>query len=151
VAPGTHVSFAGSDIARGQTLLRRGTVIGAREVAMLAAVGLDRATVWRRPRVAVLSTGDELVQPGQPLRPAAVYDSNGPVIAAALRENGCDRRASGRRARRRPLALEAAVRAAFAAHDALILSGGTSKGAGDLTTRSSRIWARPASWRMAWR
>ncbi len=50
VSPGSFISFAGSDIARGQTLLRKGTVIGAREVAMLAAVGLDRAPVWRKPR-----------------------------------------------------------------------------------------------------
>lgn len=134
VAPGTHVSFAGSDIARGQTLLRKGTLIGAREVAMLAAVGLDRASVWRRPRVAVLSTGDELVQPGQALRPAGVYDSNGPVIAAALRENGCDAVHLGA-VPDDPGALGSAVRAAFAAHDALILSGGTSKGAGDLTVK----------------
>jgi putative molybdopterin biosynthesis protein len=134
VAPGTHVSFAGSDIARGQTLLRRGALLGAREVAMLAAVGLDRAPVWRRPRVAVLSTGDELVQPGQPLRPAGIYDSNGPVIAAVLRENGCEAVHLGA-VRDDPAALEQAVRAAFAAHDALILSGGTSKGAGDLTVK----------------
>ena len=134
VAPGSFIGFAGSDIARGQTLLRRGVVIGAREVAMLAAVGLDRAPVWRRPRVAVLSTGDELVRPGDPLRPAGVYDSNGPVIVAALAENGCDAVHLGAipddEAR-----LTDAVRAAFAAHDALILSGGTSKGAGDLTTK----------------
>jgi putative molybdopterin biosynthesis protein len=134
VAPGTHVSFAGSDIARGQTLLRKGLTIGAREVAMLAAVGLDRAHVWRRPRVAVLSTGDELVQPGQSLRPAGVYDSNGPVIAAALQENGCDAVHLGA-VRDDAAALEAAVRAAFAEYDALILSGGTSKGAGDLTVQ----------------
>ncbi|MGY6409512.1 MAG: molybdopterin biosynthesis protein [Alkalilacustris sp.] len=134
VAPGSFVSFAGSDIARGQVLLRRGCVVGAREVAMLAAVGLDRAAVWRRPRVAVLSTGDELVQPGAALRPAGVYDSNGPVIAAALRENGCEAVHLGA-VRDDPDALADAVRAAFAAHDGLILSGGTSKGAGDHTTR----------------
>jgi putative molybdopterin biosynthesis protein len=128
------ISFAGSDIARGQTLLRKGTVIGAREVAMLAAVGLDRAPVWRKPRVAVLSTGDELVQPGQPLRPAGVYDSNGPVIAAALRENGCEAVHLGAIPDDAEK-LTAAVQAAFAAYDALILSGGTSKGAGDLTTK----------------
>ncbi|WP_213686109.1 molybdopterin biosynthesis protein [Roseicyclus sp.] len=134
LAPGMFISFAGSDIARGQTLLRKGTVIGAREVAMLAAVGLDHAPVWRRPRVAVLSTGDELVQPGQPLRPAGVYDSNGPVIAAALRENGCEAVHLGAIPDDAEK-LTAAVQAAFAAYDALILSGGTSKGAGDLTTK----------------
>lgn len=134
VAPGSFIGFAGSDIARGQTLLRRGVVIGAREVAMLAAVGLDRAPVWRKPRVAVLSTGDELVRPGDPLRPAGVYDSNGPVIVAALAENGCDAVHLGAIPDDEAQLTEA-VRAAFAAHDALILSGGTSKGAGDLTTK----------------
>ena len=134
LAPGSFISFAGSDIARGQTVLRKGTMIGAREVAMLAAVGLDRAPVWRKPRVAVLSTGDELVQPGHKLKPAGVYDSNGPVIAAALRENGCDAAHLGA-VPDDPALLTAAVRGAFATHDALILSGGTSKGAGDLTTK----------------
>ena len=65
VLPGQFISFAGSDIARGETLLRRGTEIGAREIGMLAACGLDRIEVVRRPKVAVLSTGDELVEPGQ--------------------------------------------------------------------------------------
>ncbi len=134
LAPGSHIAFAGSDIARGQTLMRKGTLLGAREVAMLAAVGLDSAPVWRKPKVAVLSTGDELVQPGQPLRPASVYDSNGPVIAAALRENGCEAVHLGAVADDAE-ALTTAVRAGFEAYDALILSGGTSKGVGDLTTR----------------
>lgn len=133
LAPGQNISFAGSDIARGQTLLRRATTIGAREVAMLAAVGIGKVSVWRRPRIAVLSTGDELVQPGNPLRPAAVYDSNGPVIAAALQENGCEGVHLGAVGDNRE-ALTKAVHDAFAAHDGLILSGGTSKGAGDLTT-----------------
>lgn len=133
LAPGSFIGFAGSDIARGQTVLRKNTVIGAREVAMLAAVGLDRACVYRKPRIAVLSTGDELVQPGQSLRPAGVYDSNGPVIAAALRENGCEAVHLGAIPDDAEK-LAAAVHAAFGAHDGLILSGGTSKGAGDLTT-----------------
>lgn len=134
LAPGSNIAFAGSDIARGQVVLRRGTVIGSREVAMLAAVGIGAAEVWRRPRIAVLSTGDELVQPGQPLRPAAIYDSNGPVIVAALRESGCDAVHLGALPDEAG-ALEAAVRAAHEAHDGLILSGGTSKGAGDLTVK----------------
>jgi putative molybdopterin biosynthesis protein len=133
-APGQNISFAGSDIASGQTLLHAGAVLGAREIGMLAAVGIGQASVWRKPRVAVLSTGDELTAPGQPLRPAAVYDSNGPVIAAAVEENGCEAVRLGAipddAAR-----LEAAIRAAHEACDAVILSGGTSKGAGDLTYR----------------
>lgn len=134
VAPGQNIAFAGSDIARGETLLRRGTQIGSREIGMLAAVGAAMVPVWRKPRVAVLSTGDELVEPGEALRPASIYDSNGPIVAAALEENGCvavrygavpddvDR-------------LAAAIREAHADCDAVILSGGTSKGAGDLTYR----------------
>jgi putative molybdopterin biosynthesis protein len=134
VAPGQNIAFAGSDIARGETLLRKGTTIGAREIGMLAAVGLAQVSVWRRPRVAVISTGDELVQPGEALRPAAIYDSNGPIIAAALEENGCEPERFGAIPDEAAL-LEKAMREAHASCDAVILSGGTSKGAGDLTYR----------------
>ena len=100
VTPGQFVSYAGSDIARGETLLRRGARIGSREIGMLAACGLAQVDVVRRPKVAVLSTGDELVAPGQPLKPAGVYDSNGAIIAAAV--SGIRRRAGtdGRISRR---------------------------------------------------
>src|SRR5690349_7083897 len=67
IAPGQFVSYAGSDIARGETLLRRGTRIGSREIGMLAACGLAKVGVVRRPKVAVLSTGNELVTPGETL------------------------------------------------------------------------------------
>src|SRR5438445_942489 len=62
-APGQFVSYAGSDIARGEALLRAGTTIGSREIGMLAACGIAQVTVARGPRVAILSTGDELLQP----------------------------------------------------------------------------------------
>src|SRR5207248_3364776 len=87
-SPGQFVSYAGSDIARGEALLRAGTMIGSREIGMLAACGIAEVVVARRPRVAILSTGDELVQPGSPLRPAAIYDTNGAVVTAAIAENG---------------------------------------------------------------
>jgi molybdopterin molybdotransferase/putative molybdopterin biosynthesis protein len=132
--PGQFVSYAGSDIARGETLLRRGTRIGAREIGMLAACGLDRIEVVRRPRVAVISTGDELVEPGRPLRPAGVYDSNGAIIAAAVAEAGGEPLAYGS-LRDDAAVLEKTVREALAASDMVVLSGGTSKGAGDLSHR----------------
>lgn len=134
VSPGQNISFAGSDIALGQTLLHAGTIITAREIGMLAAVGLPEACVWRKPRVAVISTGDELIQPGQPLPAAKIYDSNGPIVAAALEENGCMAVRYGA-IPDDSVRLEAAIREAYSTCDAVILSGGTSKGAGDLTYR----------------
>jgi putative molybdopterin biosynthesis protein len=132
IAPGQFISYAGSDIARGETLLRRGTKIGSREIGMLAACGLAQIDVVKRPKVAVLSTGNELVPLGQPLRPAGVYDSNGAIIAAAVVEAGGTPVAFGAFADDER-ALERAVRDALSACDIVVLSGGTSKGAGDLS------------------
>ena len=73
-AAGQFISFAGSDMARGETVLRNGQVLTSREIGMLAAVGCAAVEVWRRPRVAILSTGDEIIAPGTPIRPGAVYD-----------------------------------------------------------------------------
>jgi putative molybdopterin biosynthesis protein len=134
VAPGQFVSYAGSDIARGETLLRRGTQIGSREIGMLAACGLSQINVVRRPKVAVLSTGDELLAPGEVLARGDVYDSNGAIIAAAVRESGGEPVPFGIFPDDEP-ALENAVRQALTACDMVVLSGGTSKGAGDLSYR----------------
>jgi putative molybdopterin biosynthesis protein len=134
VAPGQFVSYAGSDIARGETLLRRGAKIASREIGMLAACGLPDVQVVRRPRVAVLSTGDELTEPGKPLAPGAVYDSNGAIIAAAVTEAGGEAVSYGAFPDDEA-ALTAAVTRALAECDMVVLSGGTSKGAGDLSYR----------------
>src|SRR6185503_7464814 len=88
LTPGQFISYAGSDIARGETLLRKGQAIGSREIGMLAACGLATVEVVGRPKVAVLSTGDELVALGDTLRPGGVYDSNGAIVAAAVTEAG---------------------------------------------------------------
>ena len=133
-SPGQFISYAGSDIARGETLLRAGTMIGSREIGMLAACGIAVVPVAQKPKVAVLSTGDELVQPGMPLPPAGIYDTNGAIIWAAVAENGGEPVFLGAFPDDEPT-LEAAMREALAGHDMLILSGGTSKGAGDVTHR----------------
>jgi putative molybdopterin biosynthesis protein len=137
-SPGQFVSYAGSDIARGEAVLRAGTVIGSREIGMCAACGIAKLSVVRRPRVAVISTGDELVQPGLPLRPAAIYDTNGAIVTAAINENGGKAVFLGAIADDEQQ-LEAAMRGALENSDMLVLSGGTSKGAGDV---SHRIIAR---------
>lgn len=134
VSPGQFVSYAGSDIARGEALLRAGTVIGSREIGMLAASGIAEVKIVRKPRVAVISTGDELVQPGEMLPPAAIYDTNGAIVAAAIDENGGTATFLGA-IPDDEAKLEAAMRRALADADMLVLSGGTSKGAGDLSHR----------------
>ena len=134
VPPGRSIGAAGSDLARGETVLRQGRLLGSREIATLAAVGLGEVPVWLRPRVAILSTGDEIVAPGGPIGPAQVYDSNAAVLAAATEELG---------GAPLPLgivpddetALGAALQRALAAADLVLLSGGTSKGAGDIAHR----------------
>jgi len=133
-APGQFVSYAGSDIARGETVLRRGTRISSREIGILAACGYAEISVVRQPKVAVLSTGDELTAPGNPLGPARVYDSNGAIIAAAVAEAGGEAISFGAFPDNE-VALERAMRTALADCDMVVLSGGTSKGAGDLSHR----------------
>jgi putative molybdopterin biosynthesis protein len=132
VGPAQNISFAGSDMALGEVVLRKGAQIGSREIAMLAACGIGRAPVFRKPRVGVFSTGDELIAPGSPLEPAAIYDSNGPIVAASVAENGGTAVPYGIVGDNAE-ALETALRRALAECDMVVLSGGTSKGAGDLT------------------
>ena len=131
---GQLVAFAGSDMARGETVLRPGKVLTAREIGMLAAVGRGEVEVWRRPRVAVLSTGDELVPPGAALRPGGVYDSNGAVVAAAIEELGGVAVPLGIVADDEA-ALERRLHEGLESADLVVLSGGTSKGAGDVAHR----------------
>src|ERR1019366_7997956 len=89
LTPGANISCAGTDMGRGETVLRRGDQLTSRETGVLAAIGVARVAVVRRPRVAILSTGNELIAPGAPMQPGFVYDSNATILADAVRELGC--------------------------------------------------------------
>jgi molybdopterin molybdotransferase len=83
-----HIRFAGEEVQKGDLLMRRGDVIGTRQVGLLAALGLGRVPTSPRPRVVVMSTGTELVEPGKPLGRDSIYDSNSYLLAAAVRAHG---------------------------------------------------------------
>ena len=139
---GQFIAFAGSDLARGETALRAGQVLTSREIGMLAAVGLAAAEVWRRPLVAIISTGDEIVAPGAPIRPGMVYDSNAAILAAAVAEAGGMAVPLGIGADDEE-ALKRLVGDGLARCDIVLLSGGTSKGAGDLCYRAIADFGDP--------
>lgn len=134
VTPGFGVAFAGTDIATGETVLRIGTLLTSRETGVLAAIGEKEVTVWRRPRVAIISTGNELIAPGEPMRPPCVYDSNSQTLADSVRELGGLPRTWGI-VRDNVDALRQVLHAAITESDVVLLSGGTSKGQGDLCQR----------------
>jgi putative molybdopterin biosynthesis protein len=102
---------------------------------MVAAVGCASVSVRRKPRVAVISTGDEVVAPGEPLRPGAVYDSNAAILAAAVEEAGGSAVALGI-GRDEEEVLAQLVNQGLATCDMVLMSGGTSKGVGDLCYRA---------------
>ena len=88
VEPRQNTGRQGADIQRGQTVLRAGQELNASRVGAIAAVGLRSVDVYARPRVAVLSTGNEIVEPGKPLEPGHIYDINRFTLSAAVAEHG---------------------------------------------------------------
>lgn len=131
--PGAGVSFAGTDIGKGETVLWQGSVLSSRETGTLAALGIISASVIRRPKVAILSTGDEIIAPGATLQPGLVFDSNAVILADAVRELGAEPIPLGivpdDMAQLRERLQEALE------YDVVLISGGTSKGAGDVSYR----------------
>ncbi len=132
VAPGENVMTRGEDAATGQLVLRSGTRLRAQEVGLLAALGLVAISIYRRPKVAILSTGDELVPVEQAPAPGQIRDVNSCTVAALVEEAGGEAVRCGL-VKDDLEALTEAVARVLAEHDAVILSGGSSKGTGDVT------------------
>jgi molybdopterin molybdotransferase len=128
---GDNVQGAGIDAHQGQVVLGAGRRIGPAEVGMLATVGRTRVKVHPKPRVAVLATGDEVVEPEEEPPVGYVRDSNRPAVIAAAIEAGCEIVYSGH-APDEPAALKAAMQEALSVADVLITSGGVSMGTRDL-------------------
>jgi molybdopterin molybdotransferase len=128
VTAGASVRVAGGDARPGDVLLTAGTRLGPVHLGLLAAAGHGAVTARPRPRVTVISTGNELVEPGTELAPGQIWESNATMLAAAAREAGCP-------SRRYPIvrddtaAVLVAVQDALADADLLITSGGVSMGA----------------------
>ena len=131
-SPGQNVRESGEDVREGDVILKRGTEIGAPEVALAATQGYGDLPVYRRPKVVVLSTGTELVEPGtRELAPGEIYDSNSFAVIAQAHEAGAE-------ARRLYAAsddagvLREAVKEALESADVVVTSGGVSVGEKDL-------------------
>jgi molybdopterin molybdotransferase len=88
VTEGQYIRRAGEDIRSGEVALSAGTPIRVPEISLLASLGRTSVGVYRKPRVAILATGDELIEPGQPLSPGKLYNSNSAALAAAVQEAG---------------------------------------------------------------
>jgi molybdopterin molybdotransferase len=145
---GEHVRRAGEDIAAGDEVLPAGTRLRAAEIGLAASIGLASLPVRRRLRVALLSTGDELTEPGQPLPPGGIYNSNRHFLRAMLEGLGCAVTDAGHV----PDTLEAtkqALRAAAAAHDAIITSGGVSVGEEDHVKPAVEAEGELTLWKVA--
>lgn len=130
VHPGENVSRRGEDLERGSLVVRSGEVLTPAKVGAVAAVGLDRVRVYAQPRVAILTTGDEVVPPGRPIRPGQVYDINAFTMSSIVQMNGGQPLLHGRVSDRLE-ALRSAIRKAVAA-DLVVFSGGSSVGEKDL-------------------
>lgn len=127
VEPGTAVRRAGDDVQPGDLLFEAGTLVTPTVVGVLASVNARTVLVHPRPRVGVLSTGDELVEDGRPLRPGEIRESNRRMLAGLVRETGCEVVDLGI-VRDDEAALAAVLHRAAATCDAIVTSGGVSMG-----------------------
>lgn len=138
---GKNVAHVGEDVRRGQVLIKKGTLLTSQDIAIMSSVGVSKISVYRKPRVAIFSTGNELVEPGSRLSESSIYESNRYMLSSLAKELGCevvdlgicsdDKKSIQRR-------LKSALR-----HDIVIISGGTSVGSKDYVPEVINELGRP--------
>ncbi len=147
--PGANVRRAGEDLPRGHPALVPGTELGPAELGVLASLGRDRAVCARRPRVALLVTGDELAEPGEALEPGRIYSSNSSALAAQAARAGAEVVLRARVADDRE-ATETALAAGLESADVVLVSGGVSVGPHDHVKPALReLGVQERFWRVA--
>ena len=142
VSSGENVMKAGSDIRKGETVLKRGQTLSSREVGMLAALGLTKVDVYKRPKVAIVSTGSEIVEPGKPLPPGKIYDINAYSLSAAVLECAGEPILLGTVPDEADQ-LRAALNKALSLADIIVTSGGVSVGPTDVIPRVLNTLGKP--------
>lgn len=149
ISPGENVRVAGEDVARGAVIIEKGTMLKPPHLGLLAACGINRVSVYRRPRVAVLITGNELYRPGERLKPGKIYDSNSTILQALIKVSGAEL-LDLKWVKDELKSLVAAMISAASQADIVITSGGVSVGDYDLVkTAAGRIGAREIFWKVA--
>ena len=134
VAPGENIMASGADIMAGELVLRAGQILTPRETGVLAAIGRKYVEVYRKPTVAILSTGNEVTEPGSPLEFGKIYDINGRTLADTVTENGGIPRFLGILGDKKE-EIQRRIDEALSSFDMILASGGTSAGIGDLLYR----------------
>ncbi len=145
---GRHVRLRGSDIAQGQAVLQAGQRLGAPQLALAASLGIDRLPVTPRIRVALMSTGSELQEPGQPLLPGQIYNSSRPMLKALLQALPVDV-IDGGRVPDDAAATREALRSAASQADVVITTGGVSVGEEDHVKAAVRAEGELTLWSLA--
>lgn len=147
-APGQWIRRRGEDVQQGQVVLRAGTRLTPQALGLAASVGAATLAVMRRPRVALFSTGDELVMPGEPLKPGAIYNSNRFTLRALIQAMGCDCTDLGIVPDNLAATRDALRRAALG-NDLIVTSGGVSVGEEDHLRPAVQAEGRIELWQIA--